>query len=286
MDMRILAITIHDKEKLEEIILQAFFIQEHLDWLSIDDVLNTGYCYMLMEQDQPTAALGFIENSQGIFWIQFFYSKAPYERIEERWNVLYSYAKLQLHLHRLIIASIPTTKQFEKILYANGFRFFENFLFLECHRSTDNGPVEQIPSMSIRNMRLNDVDSIAVLCDISFPPFWKLSKKNIINAFEQSDFAIVVENEEKEIIGYLLAVTENHSAHLSRIAVNPSVQNTGLGFTLINLFFRHYQKLGIMDFSVNTPSRNQAALALYKKAGFFITGDSFPVFILNLNNSF
>ncbi|GAP41290.1 GNAT family N-acetyltransferase [Flexilinea flocculi] len=286
MDMRIFTLSSHDKEKLEELILQAFFIQEHLDWLNMDDVLNTGYCYMLMEQSHPTAALGLIENSPGIFWIQFFYSINPDEKIEERWNLLYSYAFSQLHLIQPVIASIPTTNRFEKILFSNGFRIFENFILLKCHRSNDCTSINLLPSISIRNMRLDDIDSVSSLCDLSFPPLWKLSRKNILNAFEQSDFAIVAENNTDEIVGYLLAVAENHSAHLSRIAVNPAFQKSGLGFTMINLFFTHYQKLNIMDFSVNTQSKNQAAIALYEKAGFEKTGDSYPVYLLSSNNSY
>ena len=41
-----------------------------------------------------------------------------------------------------------------------------------------------------------------------------------------------------------------------------------------------------MDFSVNTQSKNQAAIALYEKAGFEKTGDSYPVYLLSSNNSY
>ncbi len=282
MDSRIITLSINQKEKLEEFLLQAFFIQEHLDWLDLDAIINEGYCYLLIEKEEAVAALGFTENSPGVFWIQFFYTKNPYKKIRKRWNILYSYAKSHFLFYQPLIASLPTSKIFEEILNSNGYCFFEEFLQLECHLLKANMNPSETNDITIRNMYMDDINSVTILCEKAFSPLWRLTKKNLINAYKQSDYAIVAENNEKTIIGYLLGVTEDHSAHLSRIAVDPFIQNSGLGFLLLNHFIKHYQELGIADFSVNTPSRNLAAIALYKKAGFFITGESIPVYVLNI----
>jgi len=56
-------------------------------------------------------------------------------------------------------------------------------------------------------------------------------------------------------------------------------QRKHLGYALVQDLQAHYKRLGTGMLTVNTQNNNHASLALYRKMGFFQTGESFPVFI-------
>jgi ribosomal protein S18 acetylase RimI-like enzyme len=60
------------------------------------------------------------------------------------------------------------------------------------------------------------------------------------------------------------------------------VQGRGVGRALVgNLFMSLYQ-YGIPKLSVNTQSDNQTSLSLYKRMGFLLTGEQYPVYTFDV----
>ncbi|MHC1770741.1 MAG: GNAT family N-acetyltransferase [Flexilinea sp.] len=271
------AITIYDQHMLEDLILRSFCVHEHLDWLQINDILSDGFCYVLNNQNRQEAVLAISKNAPDIYWIHFFISMLPVERIQETWHKLFSYANNALGLENALTAAIPTNITFEQNIITGGFRIYENIIFLEAHNLKFNDGVFLPEEFTTRNFLYLDIEKITQLCEKTFPPLWKLSSKNIQNAVQQSDYAIILETDHK-ICGYLLASQENGVAHLSRIAIDPEFQTLGLGTCLLKQMINHYLELGIEDFTVNTPSKNKTAISFYQKNGFQITGSSFPVY--------
>lgn len=270
-------ITTYDQQRLEDLILRSFFVHEHLDWLKVSDVLTDGYGYVLSTRDQPEAVLAISKNAPDVYWIHFFISMLPVEKIQDTWQKLFAYANNILDLQNALTAVIPTNLTFEQNIITEGFWLYEKIVFLEAHNLNFPSPNILPDAYSIRNFAFSDIAKITRLCEDAFPPLWRLSSRNIHNAFQQSDYAVVLEKDH-EICSYLLASQENGIAHLSRIAVDPRYQTRGLGTYLLRQMVNHYFELGIEELTVNTPSKNKSAISFYQKNGFQLTGNSFPVY--------
>jgi ribosomal protein S18 acetylase RimI-like enzyme len=77
--------------------------------------------------------------------------------------------------------------------------------------------------------------------------------------------------------------TANHfSAHLARIAVHPALRHQHIAANMIIDMFRYFKRRGVNNVTVNTQDNNHASLALYQSMGFDLTGESFPVFRINM----
>ena len=66
--------------------------------------------------------------------------------------------------------------------------------------------------------------------------------------------------------------------HLARLAVRPDAQRKGIGTALVRDMLWQFERRGAERVTVNTQEDNQASLTLYQKAGFELTGESYPVF--------
>jgi ribosomal protein S18 acetylase RimI-like enzyme len=83
---------------------------------------------------------------------------------------------------------------------------------------------------------------------------------------------------DSKIIGYELSTYSHFSAHLARLAVLPQNQFHGIGYYLAREMIRYFYRHGTLHISVNTQDDNQKSLNLYKRLGFSLTGERFPVF--------
>jgi ribosomal protein S18 acetylase RimI-like enzyme len=79
------------------------------------------------------------------------------------------------------------------------------------------------------------------------------------------------------MIGYQLSTQNPLGAHLARLAVRPEAQGRGVGFALVSHLIESLGAGQLNRLSVNTQADNTASLALYKKLGFVLTGERFPV---------
>jgi ribosomal protein S18 acetylase RimI-like enzyme len=70
--------------------------------------------------------------------------------------------------------------------------------------------------------------------------------------------------------------------HLARLAVLPDFQGMGIGSALVQDLLWYFRRRGAQRVTVNTQKDNLASLAVYRKAGFFLTGEEYPVFQYNI----
>lgn len=71
------------------------------------------------------------------------------------------------------------------------------------------------------------------------------------------------------LVGYLFSTRESkNSAHLVRVAVDPSAHGHGVGTALLASEMRRYQQWGIKEVTLNTQVDNMQARKLYEKFGF------------------
>jgi len=100
-------------------------------------------------------------------------------------------------------------------------------------------------------------------------------------AFLQSGYATVVENNDN-VIGYQITTENLSAAHLARIAVLPEFQKNGIAGYLVSDLINFYKKSGFSRITVNTQNDNQSSAMLYKKFGFSLLPDHYPVFTYQL----
>ena len=95
-------------------------------------------------------------------------------------------------------------------------------------------------------------------------------------AYQQSAYSTVAVVNNK-IIGFQISTKFRNRSHIARLAVLPDHQNSGYGTALIKNVLDHFRKPWIREITVNTQQDNIHSLRLYKKLGFHLTGESFPI---------
>jgi ribosomal protein S18 acetylase RimI-like enzyme len=128
-------------------------------------------------------------------------------------------------------------------------------------------------------MEPGDIDEVARLDQQVFEPIWAISRVSLENAYTNAEHTSVAEIDGK-IVGYELSTADHLSAHLTRLAVIPGYTHANIGYSLTREMFEFFTRRGIHHITVNTQDNNTASISLYKKLGFIMTSDTFPVFSL------
>ncbi len=122
-----------------------------------------------------------------------------------------------------------------------------------------------------------DMDTILGIDHEAFGPVWKNSMESLELAYQQSSQATVAE-EGEQIVGYQYSTASTMGGHLARLAVRTDMQGKGIGYLLVHQVLNQFKKQGFRHVTVNTQQNNSASLALYAKAGFTLTGESYRVY--------
>ncbi|MDX9865492.1 MAG: GNAT family N-acetyltransferase, partial [Anaerolineaceae bacterium] len=134
------------------------------------------------------------------------------------------------------------------------------------------------PYIHLRQMASSDLNHVLKLDHQAFKPLWQISWEALSAAFQQCAYATVAERD-GQIIGYQISTTTHNSTCLERLAVSPDQQNQGIGAQLVYDLIDDFQLSSAMHLTVNTQQDNLSSQALYKKMGFKLTGESYPVFV-------
>jgi ribosomal protein S18 acetylase RimI-like enzyme len=111
----------------------------------------------------------------------------------------------------------------------------------------------------------------------AFGGVWQNTAACLEIAFLQSAAATIAE-QDGEPVGYQISTGSQMGGHLARLAVLPEYHNQGVGYTLVDDLLSLFEKRGAHHVTVNTQHDNLASLALYRKAGFRLTGEEYPVY--------
>jgi len=269
-----------DRQRIANLIHFEAYVHRHLDWRPPLDWV--GYQpYIVAEHDEKVeAALACPPDPPNVAWIRLFAVSANL-RVEEAWNALWDKARSYLsRQNRIKVAAIPLQNWFRALLEGSEFEHIYDVVMLKW----EGGKIPKVPSIDPRlgdvNIRLMNYDDLADVHDLdedSFGPVWHNSLELLKVAFEQTAVATVAEDE-KGILGYQISTNSPLGGHLARLAVHPRAQGKGIGYWLVRDMLVQFKRRGAQQVTVNTQADNEPSLALYEKAGFSNTGETYPVY--------
>lgn len=272
--------TSSDRTSLANMLHFEPYVHRHLDWRPPLDWL--GYQpYMVLEQEgRLLAALACPPDPPGIAWIRVFACRSRFPA-RQAWDALWHEAANYLkHIQVDAVAVIPLQQWFRSLMLEKRFVLEHNVVALSWQdEEIPDGAVSD--SIKIRQMNELDLEQVQHVDCQAFGPIWRNSLESLRLAFHQSVYATVVDGAE-ELLAYQLSTPSPLGAHLARLAVLPSVQRQGIGLALVQDVQRRLKRGKSFRLTVNTQDVNQTSLALYHKAGFVETGESFPVYLYKL----
>jgi len=273
-------VDLKDHQRLSNLIFFETRSHRHLDWRSPLEWLGDRFFWAVDEGTQITAALACPEEVTGIAWVRLFVHSG-YWSADNAWTVLWDTAKEDIvRAGGAKVAAIAQYAWFQNVLEASGFENRQNIVMLEWQYQP--WPAREANGIQIRNMIETDIPRVTVVDGASFDPLWHNSQETLRRALAQSLNATVAEDEHGVIIGYQLTTGSGARAHLARLAVHPSVQRRGVAQALLGNLFSRLTKDGFLKLSVNTQSDNTTSQQLYQKMGFIRTGESYPVYTLDV----
>jgi ribosomal-protein-alanine N-acetyltransferase len=268
--------TEEDRFQLVSLIQLEPYVHRHLDWRAPIDWLGQKPYYVAEKDDQLVAALACPADPPGVSWIRTFACSGsvntwPY------WKQLWSRARKELsdgpEIH---VAAIPLFSWFRQILVKSGFDYTHKVVVLAWDRKIipdEPGPVD----VEIQSMRPGDLPVVADVDNQAFETIWRNSETALSLAQQQSVCATVARSPEG-IAGYQITTQSPYGWHLARLAVHPDYQRQGIAQALLHDLLAQAVKKGQRQVTVNTQHNNPASLELYKKIGFRLTGEEYPVY--------
>lgn len=194
--------------------------------------------------------------------------------VSEAWDYLWPAA--HEYLWGITVAAIPLQGWFSQLLSAAQFtQTFEVAMLL--WESNTPLPKPESSDCLIRLMNFDDLATVKEIDTNAFGPIWQQSQDMLEIAFRQAAIATVAEDQDG-LIGYQISTAGPGGGHLARLAVHPQAQERGIGYALVQDLLTQFTRRGALQVTVNTQVENKASLALYKKAGFSLTGEVYPVY--------
>ncbi|MCA9957646.1 MAG: GNAT family N-acetyltransferase [Anaerolineales bacterium] len=138
-----------------------------------------------------------------------------------------------------------------------------------------------LPDLTIRQVEPDDMEQLAAIESLAFEPLWRHSAEGLLFASRQA-FSFDVAEWNGRIVGFQLSSRSGENAHLARMTVLPEVQGQGVGSVLLAHALQAFQQHDIRYVSLNTQTDNYPSQALYKKFGFYATGQRLPVWVKSL----
>jgi len=272
-----------EKSDISEVagfLAHAALIHRHLDWQGVLDWIPKEPFLLQYQENHLLALLVCPPDLEKIAWIRCFACDKHFH-LTQSWKDLFAEACHDPALVDNFVYSVGLNDWFAELLQRSGFKNFQNIVVLEwnrqfpiSHRITHN--------YFIRPMEPIDLDQVAALDRIAFEPIWVNPPDKIGLAYAQAEHSSVVELDGK-IIAYEMTTANHFSAHLARIAVHPEFQKQHIGSDLILEMFYYFKRKGIEQISVNTQNDNSSSLSLYRRMGFELTGESFPVYRFHIS---
>ena len=140
------------------------------------------------------------------------------------------------------------------------------------------------PAAVIRNVRDADMERLAEIEAAAFTPLWRHSPDALREGRKYS-LSFHVAELGRRIVGFQYSSEGdvNGTAHLVRLTVDPAVQRSGVGSSLMLSALRSYQERRLQRVSLNTQVDNVASHRLYRKFGFEAMDSRMPVWSLVMN---
>ena len=275
--MRVRRAVAEDQQQIANLMFYESNMHRHLDWRTPLDWLGSSNYWVLDEGNRISGALACPEDPSRVAWIRLF-GYLTHLSAAEAWLPLWDMVRTTaVEQQNMQIAAIVVKHWFQSLLLASGFELKQNIVLLELRGENFRSfPMPQ--DITIRSMEENDLPAVARLDLEAFGNFWHNSLDSLKRAKMQSNYASVAEDS-SGLIGYQLSTGNPFGTHLARLGVKKEAQGRGVGTALVSELIRSLDPSRMARLSVNTQADNMASLSLYKKIGFTLTGEHYPVLV-------
>jgi ribosomal protein S18 acetylase RimI-like enzyme len=270
--------TMRDSASLLNLIQNSRYVHRHLDWHQPLEWIGHDPFWLLENTYRVLAALSIPPDPPGVAWIRLF-ACSDYVSVEEAWRTLLDKCIQSFREQTISIATIGLSTWIGKLLESSQFEHYQDIVVLE--RNIPGDETYHTKGITVRPLREGDFAQVLEVDNTAFELIWRISEDELTHAMKASKYTSVAIHEGK-IIGYQLSTGNPFSAHLARLAVLPKYQGQGIGYALIQDLLSFFQRSGIPSITVNTQQTNHSSLHLYKKMGFQLTGETFPIYLRNL----
>jgi len=268
-----------DISAITEFIDQASLVHRNLDWRPLSDWMLLEPFLLWEEGRKIMALLSCAPDPEGIAWIHAFASDSWFSDLNKFWDVLLDRSLFILQSTCSDLYTISMFQWFTNLILRAGFSLVQKVIVL--NRLADPPPALAFPpEILIRPMQESDLDAVAALDREAFESAWVISSPSLRYTFLNVQHAIVAEIDDR-IVGYELSTSNGVSAHLTRLAVSPHYRKSNIGYNLTREMIQDFAAQGIRNITVNTQENNFASISLYRKLGFQLTTQSFPIYSLN-----
>jgi len=266
-----------DQHQIANLMFFESHVHRHLDWRAPLEWLGSPY-YWVVENNAGNilATLACPQDPPGVAWVRLF-AHARQIPLDDAWDELWGVARAKLAKQgNTTIALIVMYQWLREVLSKNSFQHSLDVVMLE-RKELGTLTLSGLEDMVIRKMTPEDLPAVAALDEAAFKPLWQNPLNALEKALPQAISATVVEDSEG-LAGYQISTQNPLGAHLARLAVRPESHRQGIGSWIVADLIQRLDLKNIARLTVNTQSDNLASLALYKKIGFVVTGEKFPVY--------
>jgi ribosomal-protein-alanine N-acetyltransferase len=259
------------------VLLEQNIVHRHLDWREPLSWIDSRPFLVLERQGNLIGALACPPDPPGVAWLRLFAFMSGGDG-KEIWQLLWEAASNELSPKKgITVAAIVMLDWMTPLLVASGFTIQQSLVMLEKNDGDFSVPAAAVPGSSIRPMQTLDLPSVVEVDAASFEPLWQNSLADLTRALSRALLASVAEVE-GQVVGYQISTRTSLGIHLARLAVRPEWQGRGMGQALVRELLSQAETRGIRRVTVNTQSDNSSSLLIYKKLGFFETGERYPVY--------
>lgn len=272
-----------DQHQIANLMFFESHVHRHLDWHAPLEWLGSPFYWVVEENGRIVAVLACPEDPPGVAWVRLF-AHSRQLPLDDAWTVLWRTAQKSIGRQGgATLALIAMQQWLTDLLQRNDFTHHQDIIMLEWK---DNEIPEILPfdGVKVRRMQAEDLLAVAELDASAFMPLWQNPLPALEKALPQATSATVAEDA-RGLVGYQISTVNPFGAHLARLAVRPDAQQRGLGSLIVTDLIQRLNRKRVARLTVNTQSDNLASLALYKKMGFVLTGENFPVYTFSVPQS-
>ncbi len=269
-----------DISTVSRFIDQTILVHRNLDWQPLTEWVPRAPFLIRLEDNKLTSLLSCAPDPEGIAWIHAFAMDYWSSDIQKVWRSLLEPAVDKLKDLQSNLYSVALNDWYSRLLHETGFEVKQNIVVLIWEQSIPPALALR-PDILIRPMQSTDLIQVAELDRQAFDSTWTISQESLEHAYLAAAHSSVAEVEDK-ILGYELSTANHFSAHLTRLAVSPVFKQANVGYSLTREMLIYFNKQGICSITVNTQDDNTASIGLYRKLGFKLNGESFPIYWLEI----
>jgi ribosomal-protein-alanine N-acetyltransferase len=132
---------------------------------------------------------------------------------------------------------------------------------------------ERLGAFSILSMSLEDIPGVVEIENLSFPTPW--SESSFRYELQENPYASLFVARTRElttVIAFACLWIVDQEVKINNIAVHPSYRSQGVGTRFLRFLIDHAASQGCREVTLEVRPSNQAALSLYRKAGFVPIG--------------